>query len=57
MKTFEWEGMHDGYGIVGVGFTCPYCRHLNTFVDEEFEPHECKKCKKESIPEGPCFEW
>lgn len=56
-KAFEWYGLNDGYGVVGVGFECPYCGKENNFVCDDFEEKECESCHKISFPEEPCFKW
>ena len=57
MKTFKWYGINDGYGIVGVGFECPYCKQENNFVCDYFEEKTCENCGEKSLPEEKCFEW
>lgn len=57
LETFEWYAENDGYGIVGVSFTCPHCDHENRFVGGELEPHECESCHKQSMPTSDASDW
>lgn len=41
-------GIDDGYGVIGCGFICIYCKEENLFVNGSDDSHTCSNCKKEN---------
>lgn len=57
-RTLSAYTIDDGYGIVGVGWTCPYCdkNHPFEFVDVD-ERYICQRCKSISVSNVDSVEW
>lgn len=46
-NEISWISIDDGYGIIGAGFECPNCEHMNMFCETDDLTVECEECESE----------